>query len=211
MADIFNSIETATQGIYKDKGSSFISYIYPLIEENNVKKILLNLKKEHPKARHICYAYRFGPDQNYHRIYDDGEPNGTAGKPILNQLKSYQLENVFIAVARYFGGTLLGVSGLINAYKHAALDAILHSRIISKRRNVYFYFQCAYSIEKQLSAFISTLEGIIIKKIFTENVEIEVAFPLSGAGEIIKALNHTQLKMQWKEKIDCTLLFQDQF
>ena len=211
MADLFNSIETATQGIYKDKGSSFISYIYPLIEENNVKKILLNLKKEHPKARHICYAYRFGPDQNYHRIYDDGEPNGTAGKPILNQLKSYQLENVFIAVARYFGGTLLGVSGLINAYKHAALDAILHSRIISKRRNVYFYFQCAYSIEKQLIAFISTLEGIITKKIFNENIELEVAFPISRAGEIIIALNHIQLEMQWKEKIDCTLLFQDQF
>ena len=102
--DVFQTIEGNSKGLFKDKGSSFISYIFPVFDESVVKEHLLVLKKEHPKARHICYAYRWGPDPDYNRINDDGEPNGTAGKPILNQLRSHELENTLVAVVRYFGG-----------------------------------------------------------------------------------------------------------
>lgn len=100
-SDTFKTIHLPATGIYKEKGSSFISYIYPLLDESKTKPILAELKKEHAKARHICYAYQWGPDPDYTRHQDDGEPSGTAGKPILGQIRSHQLENVLLAVVRY--------------------------------------------------------------------------------------------------------------
>ncbi|RDC57658.1 YigZ family protein [Pedobacter chinensis] len=133
--DSYQTIENTSEGIFRDKGSKFIAYAYPIRKEEEVKPIIANLRAEHAKARHFCYAYRLTPDRSVFRINDDGEPSGTAGRPILNCLLSADITNVLIVVVRYFGGTLLGVPGLINAYKNASLEAIATSSIITKTVN----------------------------------------------------------------------------
>lgn len=133
--DSYKTIEKSAEGIFRDKGSKFIAYAYPIRSEDEVKSLLTNLRSEHTKARHFCYAYRLTPDRSVFRINDDGEPAGTAGRPILNCLLSADITNILIVVVRYFGGTLLGVPGLINAYKNASLEAIATANIINKTVN----------------------------------------------------------------------------
>ena len=133
--DSYKTIIGAAEGIFRDKGSKFIAYAYPIRSEEEIKPLINNLRSEHAKARHFCYAYRLTPDRSVYRINDDGEPSGTAGRPILNCLLSEDLTNIIIVVVRYFGGTLLGVPGLINAYKNASLEAISASNIITKTVN----------------------------------------------------------------------------
>ena len=136
MEDIYQTIEQESQGYFKDKGSKFYAFAFPVKSENEVKEILLRLRKEHYSARHHCYAWRLGTEEITFRANDDGEPSSTAGKPILGQLQSFNVTNILIVVVRYFGGTLLGVSGLINAYRNAAADALgnaeIKQRIIEK-------------------------------------------------------------------------------
>jgi uncharacterized YigZ family protein len=126
------TIKEASQGVFKDRGSKFLACAFTVIAENEIKEHLSALRKEHPSARHHCYAWRLGAGKEAWRANDDGEPSGTAGKPILGQIQSYDLTNVLIVVVRYFGGTLLGASGLINAYKSAAADAIKNAVIEEK-------------------------------------------------------------------------------
>ena len=130
--DSFFSIAHPCEGLFKDKGSKFIAYAFPVNNEMEIKSYLAQLRKEHHSARHHCYAYRLGADKLTVRSNDDGEPSNTAGKPILGQIQSKDLSDILIVVVRYFGGTLLGVSGLINAYKQAAADALNNATIIEK-------------------------------------------------------------------------------
>ena len=130
--DSYLTVKQPAQGLFKDKGSKFIGYIFPIQSVEDVKGILTELKAEHPKARHVCWALRLSTDRSVFRVNDDGEPSGTAGKPILNTLLSANLTQVCVAVVRYFGGTLLGVPGLIHAYKEASLAAIKEAQIIEK-------------------------------------------------------------------------------
>ena len=132
MEDVFQTIEKESQGIFKDKGSKFYAFAYPVKQEDEVKEILAQLKKEHHSARHHCYAWRIGTEEITYRANDDGEPSSTGGKPILGQLQSFNVTNILLVVVRYFGGTLLGVSGLINAYRNAAADALKNAEIIEK-------------------------------------------------------------------------------
>ncbi len=131
--DLYKTIEEASTGIYKEKGSKFLAFAYPVATEYEVKDILDGLKKEYYDARHHCYAYVLGADKDKFRANDDGEPSSTGGKPILGQILSNDLTNIFIVVVRYFGGTKLGVSGLINAYRSAASDAINNAKIPGAR------------------------------------------------------------------------------
>ena len=124
MTDEFKTPKAPSEGLFKDKGSKFFGYIFPIKNENEVKAHLENLKSLHPKARHHCFAYKLGIDENNFRANDDGEPSGTAGKPILNTLHSFELTDALAVVVRYFGGTLLGVPGLINAYKEATKEGL---------------------------------------------------------------------------------------
>jgi uncharacterized YigZ family protein len=133
--DSYKTIESASEGIFRDKGSKFIGYAYPIRSEIEVKPIITKLRTEHAKANHFCYAYRLTPDRSVFRVNDDGEPSGTAGRPILNCLLSEDITNILIVVVRYFGGTLLGVPGLINAYKTASIEAIKAASVISKTVN----------------------------------------------------------------------------
>lgn len=122
--DTYTTIEQPSEGIFRDKGSKFIAYAYPFKSESALKDIIAEVKTLHPKARHHCWAYRLSPDRTVFRVNDDGEPSGTAGRPILNVLLSKDITNVLVLVVRYFGGTLLGVPGLINAYKTATQEAL---------------------------------------------------------------------------------------
>lgn len=124
MATKFTTISAEGRGDFRDRGSKFLAYAYPIRTAQDVKEKLQALKKEHPKAVHHCYAWRIGTDGSQHRANDDGEPAGSAGKPILGQIDSMGLTNVLVVIVRYFGGTLLGVPGLINAYKTATAESL---------------------------------------------------------------------------------------
>ncbi len=132
MEDTFKTIEKPSEGLFKDKGSKFLSFAFPVNSEDEIREITQSIRKEHHSARHHCYAWRLGADKLHFRTNDDGEPSSTAGKPIFGQIQSFDLTNILIVVVRYFGGTLLGVSGLINAYRNAAMDAINQAEIVEK-------------------------------------------------------------------------------
>ena len=128
-SDTYKTIINTSTGIYKEKGSRFISVVLPVTDQEQIKPIIDKIRKEHHDARHHCYAYMLGYERLIWRVNDDGEPSGTAGRPILGQINSLGLTNIIIVVSRYFGGTLLGVSGLINAYRSAAASALANSKV----------------------------------------------------------------------------------
>ena len=142
--DTYKTIALPSQGIYKEKGSRFVSYAFPVYYQEEIKPILDKIRKEHHEARHHCFAYMLGQERVTWRVNDDGEPSGTAGRPILGQINSYELTNIIIIVSRYFGGTLLGVSGLINAYRSASRDALLNAELTEKTVNEYYEVSFPY-------------------------------------------------------------------
>lgn len=150
--DIYKTIASPSEGLYKEKGSRFLSFAFPVYDENSIKEHLKNLRKEYNDARHHCYAYRLGHDKILHRMTDDGEPSGTAGKPIYGQILSSGLTFIVIFVIRYFGGTLLGTGRLTVAYKEAAFNAIKNATIIEcyikNRYNLTFQYTMMNSIMK---------------------------------------------------------------
>jgi uncharacterized YigZ family protein len=141
-SDTYKTITSSSKGIYKEKGSRFISFAVPVSSQEEIKPIIDKIKKEHHEARHHCYAYMIGHERIIWRVNDDGEPSGTAGRPILGQINSFDLTNIIIIVSRYFGGTLLGVSGLINAYRSAAISAIQNAELTE--RTILEYFEITY-------------------------------------------------------------------
>ena len=142
--DSYLSISTPSKGLYKDNGSRFLAFAYPVDNEESIKDIINSLKKEFFDARHHCYAYKIGYKGDLWRINDDGEPSSTAGKPILGQILSNDLSDILIVVVRYFGGVKLGVPGLIKAYKNAAADAINNAHIVEKIATERFLLQFDY-------------------------------------------------------------------
>jgi uncharacterized YigZ family protein len=153
MEDTYKTISNTSGGLFKDKGSKFIAYAYPVTSEDQIKEIVQTIKKEHYSARHHCYAWRLGHEKLLFRANDDGEPSSTAGKPILGQIQSFGLTNILIVVVRYFGGTLLGVSGLINAYRNAALDAINQSEIVEKLVEKQLLIEFDYGVMNDIMKF----------------------------------------------------------
>lgn len=171
MTDVYLTIKVPTEGLFKDKGSKFFGYSFPIQTEEDVKQHIAALKKQHHGARHFCYGFRLGADKKIFRANDDGEPSGTAGKPILNQILSADLTDVLVVVVRYFGGTLLGTSGLIQAYKNAAADALQHSIIITK----YITQTCRVNFKTEVTNFVmrqlKEFDAEIVEHTFdTENV-----------------------------------------
>ncbi|MBW7951727.1 MAG: YigZ family protein [Chitinophagaceae bacterium] len=162
--DFFLTINQNTKAEYKDRGSKFIAYAYPVITIEECKQYLAELKKEHPKAVHYCFAYRLGLEGNIFRANDDGEPSGTAGKPILGQIDSKQLTNILIVVVRYFGGTLLGTSGLINAYKTTAALALQTTPIVQKPILIVHDFHFDYTKMNDIMSIVKKYDCTIIKQ-----------------------------------------------
>jgi uncharacterized YigZ family protein len=140
--DTYKTIISPSEGLYKEKGSRFISLAMPVSGQEEIKPNVDKIRKEYHDARHHCFAYMIGYERDIWRVSDDGEPSGTAGKPILGQINSYGLTNILIVVIRYFGGTLLGVSGLINAYRTAAASSIENAELTE--RTVQEYYEITY-------------------------------------------------------------------
>ena len=170
MSDTFKTINTSTEGIYKEKGSKFLSFAIPVRHADEVKEIVKEYRKRYFDARHVCYAYMLGHEHKEFRANDDGEPSGTAGRPILGQINSRELTDILVIVVRYFGGVLLGTGGLVVAYKEATADALMNDvmRIIKDTNpqivNQTFDNQCTMelSIRKQdAPVLVAKLEKII--------------------------------------------------
>jgi uncharacterized YigZ family protein len=143
--DVYHTIESPSLAEFRDRGSRFLAYAYPISSLLLFKERLASLKKEHPKAVHHCFAYRLGPEGTVFRISDDGEPSGSAGRPILGQIDSRRLTDTLVVVVRYFGGTLLGVPGLINAYKTVTAMAIDQVNIVEKQVLLHYVLEFDYT------------------------------------------------------------------
>jgi uncharacterized YigZ family protein len=148
--DEFLTIEGTSEGIYKEKGSKFLAFAFAVETEEEAKIRVDELKDRYHDARHHCYAYMFGVEMDVYRMNDDGEPSSTAGKPILGQIRSHNLTNILVVVVRYFGGTLLGTSGLIRAYKSATADALKNAKIIKQTVQVLYQLQFGYDLMSQV-------------------------------------------------------------
>ena len=158
-SDTYNTIKSPSQGIYKEKGSRFLAFAFPVSDQEEIKPIIDKIRKEHHEARHHCFAYMIGHERTIWRVNDDGEPSGTAGRPILGQINSFELTNILIVVSRYFGGTLLGVSGLINAYRSASLNSIENADVIEL--TLQEYYEIIYPYEAM---------NIVMKVLKEENI-----------------------------------------
>jgi uncharacterized YigZ family protein len=183
--DSYKTIEAPAEGIFRDRGSKFIGYAYPIQSEEDIKSIVQNLKAEHPKARHHCWAVRLSSDRSVFRINDDGEPSGTAGRPILNTLLSHDLTQILIVVVRYFGGTLLGVPGLINAYKTAAAEAVLAANIIEKTINDRYQLVFGYLQLNEVIKLIKDKQLKIISQEMNNDCELVVEIRQADVNQLI--------------------------
>ena len=184
----YMSIKQASGGIYKDRGSKFIAKAFPVKDLEEIKKIVGQLKLEHPKARHVCYAYRLGFTSEETRSHDDGEPAGSAGKPIQNTLFSFNVHFCLLAVVRYFGGTLLGVPGLIHAYKEASADALKQAEIVTIEPEINQQLNFQY---EQLNEFMKIIKKHPIKIVTTkiDNLCIfDISYPIRVQQEVGTAL-----------------------
>lgn len=202
--DQYYTITDPTEGLYKEKGSKFISYAYSVTSEEQVEERLEEIRNLHHKARHHCYAYEIGIDGNRYRANDDGEPGGTAGKPILGQLHSNKVTDVLVIVVRYFGGTKLGASGLITAYKEAAKDAL---RIAEKKQVIIgnpYLLSFGYDQMGHVMNCIKSLDLDILNKAFTDSCEVTVNIRLSQQTELIQRLKAVLLEVSIEQIDDDT-------
>lgn len=161
--DYYTTIEQNGIAEFKDKGSKFIGYAFGINTIDDFKKALKKIKELHPKANHHCFAYKLGLDNNNHRVSDDGEPSGSAGKPILNAIESKQITNVLIIVVRYFGGTLLGVPGLINAYRQTASLTLQVVPTVQKPILQPYELQFDYTIKNNILILLKQLQAEILE------------------------------------------------
>lgn len=192
----YNTIEKSATAEFKDRGSKFLAYAYPIQTVDEFKARLSELKKEHPKAVHHCFAYRIGTDRIQFRTSDDGEPSGTAGKPILGQIDSKELTNILIVVVRYFGGTLLGVPGLINAYKTSAAMALEQTAIIKKDITKDLKIQFDYSLINEIMMILKKFDCEIQKREMGLFCVFEVKVPIRNfeqSYQLIKSLKGVEI------------------
>ena len=187
--DHYFTLSAAATAEFKDRGSKFIAYSFPITDVNDFKKHLQALKKEHPKAVHHCFAYRLGTDGNNFRVSDDGEPSGTAGKPILAQIDSKNLTDTLIIVVRYFGGTLLGVPGLINAYKTTASLVLQCSPILQKTITIPYRLQFNYTEMNDVMRIIKQYNCTIIKNEPQLFCVLETGIPKNSLTEALDSFN----------------------
>ncbi len=183
--EFYNTISQPVVAEFKDRGSRFLAYTYPLSSVEEFKEKLKLLKEEHHKAVHHCFAYRLGTDGNTFRVSDDGEPSGSAGKPILGQIDSKELTDVLVIVVRYFGGTLLGVPGLINAYKTATALALQTTPIVQKQVEVIYKLHFDYTRMNDVMMILKQYNCSILKQETTLFCDIDAGIPKSRLEEVL--------------------------
>ncbi len=184
----YNTLSKKGHSLFKEKGSKHFGYAYPVMSEAEIKTHLDKLQAEHAKANHVCYAYKLGTAGNNFRMNDDGEPSGSAGKPIMGQLESFEITNVLVAVARYFGGTKLGVAGLQKAYKTAAREAILDTEIIVKEIEISAELHFPFDKQSEIDYLIKNINGQVIDKSFDNKVSCKILFPEKNKEPFIQQL-----------------------
>jgi uncharacterized YigZ family protein len=175
MSFTYKTIKASSNGIYKEKGSKFLSFAFPISTVEQAKELIDKHKKEYFDARHVCYAYMLGNERDTFRANDDGEPSGTAGKPILGQLNSHQLSDILVIVVRYFGGVLLGIGGLTTAYKEAANDAITNAELIEKTVKANITIRFDYLILNDIMNISKLLNAQILEQEFDNECRIKIA------------------------------------
>ena len=187
--DFYTTIERSSNAEFKDRGSKFIAYAFAIETADDFKKELQATKKEHSKAVHHCFAYRIGTDGNNFRSSDDGEPSGTAGKPILGQIDSKGLTNVAIIVVRYWGGTMLGVPGLINAYKTAAALALQVTPVVERQIEVNYSIEFDYTLMNEVMILMKQFNCNIISNEMQLFCIIKAGIPKNRLDEVLYRLN----------------------
>jgi len=187
--DKYKTINAPSTGIYKEKGSKFLAFVYFVETEDDVKTILAQIRKEYFDARHHCYAYRLGADGTIFRTNDDGEPSGTAGRPIFGQILSNGITNVLIVVVRYFGGIKLGTSGLINAYKAATADALKNAEIVEKTEQQTLTFCFGYNVMNDVMKLLKDDKITITEQVMEADCQIKMSIDKSKAATILEKLN----------------------
>lgn len=185
----YYTIEQPAVAEFKDRGSKFLAYAYPVKDIDACKKILAQLKKEHGKAVHHCLAYRLGVDGSIFRVSDDGEPLGSAGRPILGQIDSKALTNVMVVVVRYFGGTLLGVPGLINAYKTATALALQLSPIIKKPIELAYELHFDYQQMNEVMMIVKHYNCSVVEQSAQLFVQLHIGIPKNRLEEVLEKLS----------------------
>jgi uncharacterized YigZ family protein len=188
-SDTYLTIKAFSQGLYKEKGSRFISFAYPAANQEEIRNILDEIRKEHHSARHHCFAWMLGQDRHTFRANDDGEPSGSAGKPILGQINTFELTNTLVVVVRYFGGKLLGVSGLVNAYRSAAESAINNSEIIKLYVQEYYELVFPYSSINDVMKVIKDEDISQSKQKFEIECRLTINFRRSARERILNNLS----------------------
>ena len=200
--DTYKEVKIHTTGIYKEKGSKFIAYSYPVYSEEEIKEKLEIVKKLEHSARHYCYAYILNPDKSTQRSNDDGEPSSTAGKPILGQILSNDLTNILIVVVRYFGGVKLGVPGLIRSYKTAAAEAILEATIITKTIKEQYQVSFKYPQMNDVMRLVKEYDLEVVNTDFQIDCKLIFAVPKSKENDVVDTFkkNH-ELRIENIKKI----------
>jgi uncharacterized YigZ family protein len=190
MPDSYKTLKKSSEGIFKDKGSKFLAFAYPVDNEQEINQYRSELKKKYFDARHHVYAFCLGADQSVFRASDDGEPSNSSGPPVLGQIRSYGLTNILIIVVRYFGGTKLGVPGLINAYKSSAKNALENAIIIEKNVVLPLTIQFEYSLMNEVMRVLKH-DGIqLINQQFDSNCVIEMRINKALFDQIFNALKN---------------------
>jgi uncharacterized YigZ family protein len=184
----YYTIEQPSMAEFKDRGSKFLAYAYPAQNIDACKKILAQLKKEHGKAVHHCLAYRLGVDGSAFRVSDDGEPAGSAGRPILGQIDSKGLTNVLVVVVRYFGGTLLGIPGLINAYKTATALALQLSPIIKKPIEIPYELHFDYHQMNEVMMLVKHYNCSVVEQTAQLFIQLHIGIPKNRLDEVLEKL-----------------------
>lgn len=186
MEDTYKTISGPSEGLYKEKGSKFLAFAFPVVTEEQIKDHITALREQYFDARHHCYAYILGADKKRFRMNDDGEPSSTAGKPIHGQLLSNDLTDILIVVIRYFGGTKLGVPGLINAYKTAAADAINNAEIVERTVNRVFTIQFDYIVMNSVMKIIKEASPEVLDRSFENICKMVISVRESEADALIE-------------------------
>lgn len=187
--DTYRTIENPSEGTFRDRGSKFLGYAYPIQSDDEIKAIVTSLRSEHPKANHHCWAMRLTIDRSIFKLNDDGEPSGTAGRPILNTLLSKDLTNVLVVVVRYFGGTLLGVPGLINAYKMATEEALAHAVIIEKTVNDIYTIRFNYLQMNNIMRLIKDADLAILNQQSDNDCSMQVSIRKTQVNMVLAKLD----------------------
>jgi uncharacterized YigZ family protein len=197
------SLQHPTEGIYKEKGSKFLAFAYPVASEEEIKDKIAQLKKDYYDARHHCFAWMLGPERNRYRAFDDGEPNHSAGDPILGQIRSKGITDVLVVVVRYFGGVKLGVGGLIGAYKTAAEDALNKAQIIEKEVTEEITLHFDYLTTSEIMRCIKDFELKILEQDFGEACTMHLSLPLYQKEKLLSKLELMRAMgsaIEWKVK-----------